>query len=107
MRAQRKTDPIDDLINELLKPIKLLRELKKAKQEIAQLKYVISDMEKDYSKPIELEKRNAELERSYNELVLQEKKDSRYRELHDLAMALSQRNGQLEEELERLKNATS
>jgi len=107
MRAQRKTDPIDDLINELLKPIKLLRELKKAKQEIAQLKYVISDMEKDYSKPIELEKRNAELERSYNELVLQEKKDSRYRELHDLVMALSQRNGQLEEELERLKNATS
>jgi len=106
MRA-RKTDPIDDLINELLKPIKLLRELKKAKQEIAQLKYVISDMEKDYSKPIELEKRNAELERSYNELVLQEKKDSRYRELHDLVMALSQRNGQLEEELERLKNATS
>ena len=114
MRAQRKTDPIDDLINELLKPIKLLRELKKAKQEIAQLKYVISDMEKDYSKPIEIkaraiaaEERNADLERSYNELVLQEKKDSRYRELHDLAMALSQRNGQLEEELERLKNATS
>jgi len=114
MRAQRKTDPIDDLINELLKPIKLLRELKKAKQEIAQLKYVISDMEKDYSKPIEIEaraitaeQRNADLERSYNELVLQEKKDFRYRELHDLVMALSQRNGQLEEELKRLKNATS
>jgi hypothetical protein len=107
MRAQRKTDPIDDVINQLNKPILLLRELKKAKQEIAQLKYVISDMEKDYSKPIELEKRNAELERSYNELVLQEKKDFRYRELHDLVMALSQRNGQLEEELKRLKNATS
>jgi hypothetical protein len=112
MRAPRKTDPIDDLINELLKPIKLLRELKKAKQEIAQLKYVISDMEKDYSKPIELEaraiaaeERNADLERSYNDLVLQERKDFRYKELHDLVMALSQRNGQLEEELERLKNA--
>jgi hypothetical protein len=63
-------------------------------------------MEKDYSKPIELERRNADLERSYNELVLQEKKDFRYRELHDLVMALSQRNGQLEEELKRLKNAT-
>ena len=112
MRA-RKTDPIDDLINELLKPVKLLRELKKAKQEIAQLKYVISDMEKDYSKPIELqtraiaaEKRNADLERSYNELVLQEKKDFRYKQLNDLVMNLSRRNGQLEEELERLKNAT-
>ena len=107
MRAPRKTDPIDDVINQLNKPILLLRELKKAKQEIAQLKYVISDMEKDYSKPIELEKRNAELERSYTELVLQEKKGFRYRELHNLVMALSQRNGQLEEELKRLKNATS
>ena len=114
MRAQRKTDPIDDLINELLKPIKFLRELKKAKQEIAQLKYVISDMEKDYSKPIELEaraiaaeERNADLERSYNEQVLQERKDFRYRQLEDLVMNLSRRNGQLEEELERLKNATS
>ena len=113
MRAQRKTDPIDDLINELLKPVKLLRELKKAKQEIAQLKYVISDMEKDYSKPIELEaraiaaeERNADLERSYNEQVLQERKDFRYRQLEDLIMNLSRRNGQLEEELERLKNAT-
>ena len=113
MRA-RKTDPIDDLINELLKPIKLLRELKKAKQEIAQLKYVISEMEKDYSKPIELEaraiaaeERNADLERSYNEQVLQERKDFRYRQLEDLVMNLSRRNGQLEEELERLKNATS
>jgi hypothetical protein len=113
MRAQRKTDPIDDLINELLKPIKFLRELKKAKQEIAQLKYVISDMEKDYSKPIELEaraiaaeERNADLERSYNEQVLQERKDFRYRQLEDLIMNLSRRNGQLEEELERLKNAT-
>jgi len=113
MRAQRKTDPIDDLINELLKPIKLLRELKKAKQEIAQLKYVISDMEKDYSKPIEIEaraiaaeERNADLERSYNEQVLQERKDFRYRQLEDLVMNLSRRNGQLEEELERLKNAT-
>jgi hypothetical protein len=102
----RKTDPIDDVINELLKPVKLLRELKKTRQENAQLKYVISDMEKDYSKPIELERRNADLERSYNDQILQERKDSRYRELHDLVMALSQRNGQLEEELKRLKNAT-
>ena len=114
MRAQRKTNPIDDVINELNKPILLLRELKKAKQEIAQLKYVISDMEKDYSKPIELEaraiaaeERNADLERSYNEQVLQERKDFRYRQLEDLVMNLSRRNGQLEEELERLKNATS
>jgi hypothetical protein len=114
MRAQRKTNPIDDVINELNKPILLLRELKKAKQEIAQLKYVISEMEKDYSKPIELEaraiaaeERNADLERSYNEQVLQERKDFRYRQLEDLVMNLSRRNGQLEEELERLKNATS
>ena len=33
MRAPRKTDPIDDVINELLKPIKFLRELKKVKLE--------------------------------------------------------------------------
>lgn len=30
----RKTDPIDDLINELLKPIKLLRELKKQNRKL-------------------------------------------------------------------------
>jgi hypothetical protein len=104
---KRKTDPIDDKIHELNGVILLLRELKKVKLENRRLKYNMAEMEKDYSKPIELEKRNAELERSYNELVLQEKKDFRYRELHDLVMALSQRNGQLEEELERLKNATS
>jgi len=110
----RKTDPIDDVINQLNKPILLLRELKKAKQEIAQLKYNMAEMEKYYSKPIEIEdraitaeRRNADLERSYNELVLQEKKDFRYRQLNDLIMTLSMRNGQLEEELERLKNATS
>lgn len=113
MRAKRKTDPIDDLINELLKPVKLLRELKKAKQKIAELEYQKEEMKKYYSKPIEIEaraiaaeERNADLERSYNEQVLQERKDFRYRELHDLVMTLSQRNGQLEEELERLKNAT-
>jgi hypothetical protein len=104
---KRKTDPIDDKIHELNGVILLLRELKKVKLENRRLKDNMADMEKDYSKPIELEKRNAELERSYNELVLQEKKDFRYRELHDLVMALSQRNGQLEEELKRLKNATS
>jgi hypothetical protein len=110
---KRKTDPIDDKIHELNKPILLLRELKKAKQEIAQLKYQQEEMEKYYSKPIEIEaraiaaeERNADLERSYNDQILQERKDSRYRELHDLVMALSQRNGQLEEELKRLKNAT-
>jgi len=109
----RKTDPIDDVINQLNKPILLLRELKKVKQENAQLKYNMAEMEKDYSKPIEIEaraiaaeERNADLERSYNDQILQERKDFRYRELHDLVMALSQRNGQLEEELERLKNAT-
>ena len=114
MRAPRKTDPIDDVINELLKPILLLRELKKVKQENAQLKYQQEEMEKYYSKPIAIEaraiaaeERNADLERSYNEQILQERKDFRYKELRDLVMALSQRNGQLEEELERLKNATS
>ena len=113
MRAQRKTDPIDDLINELLKPIKLLRELKKTRQENAQLKYNMAEMEKYYSKPIEIEdraiaaeQRNADLERSYNDLVSVEKKDFRYNQLNDLIMNLSRRNGQLEEELERLKNAT-
>lgn len=45
MKIPRKTDPIDDLINELLKPIKLLRELKKAKQEIARLTEVLNDEE--------------------------------------------------------------
>ena len=50
MRAIRKTDPIDDLINELLKPIKLLRELKKAKQEIARLTEVLNDEEQSLIK---------------------------------------------------------
>jgi hypothetical protein len=108
---QRKTDPIDDKIHELNGVILLLRELKKVKLENRRLKYQQEEMEKYYSKPIEIEdraitaeRRNADLERSYNELVLQEKKDFR---LNDLVMTLSQRNGQLEEELERLKNATS
>jgi hypothetical protein len=109
----RKTDPIDDVINQLNKPILLLRELKKVKLENERLKYQKESMKKYYSKPIDIEaraiaaeERSADLERSYNEQVLQERKDSRYRELHDLVMALSQRNGQLEEELKRLKNAT-
>ena len=50
MRAPRKTDPIDDLINELLKPIKLLRELKKAKQEIARLREILNDEEESLIK---------------------------------------------------------
>jgi len=114
MRAPRKTDPIDDVINQLNKPILLLRELKKAKQKIAELEYQKESMKKYYSKPIEIEaraiaaeERNVDLERSYTEQILQERKDSRYRDLHDLVMTLSMRNGQLEEELERLKNATS
>lgn len=50
MKIPRKTDPIDDLINELLKPIKLLRELKKAKQEIARLTEVLNDEEQSLIK---------------------------------------------------------
>jgi len=69
MRALRKTDPIDDLINELNKPILLLRELKKARQEIKalerQLNYVakgfgtVKNME---NKILELSVRNGYLE---------------------------------------------
>jgi len=110
MRA-RKTDPIDDKIHELNGVILLLRELKKVKLENRRLKDNMEEMEKYYSNPIEIEERaiaaeqrNADLERSYNDLVLQEKKDFR---LNDLVMTLSMRNGRLEEELERLKNATS
>ena len=50
MKTPRKTDPIDDLINELLRPIKLLRELKKAKQEIVRLTEVLKDEEEKYGK---------------------------------------------------------
>jgi hypothetical protein len=55
MRAPRKTDPIDDLINELLKPIKLLRELKKAKQEIARLNEFVSWWDSKYGNVDEME----------------------------------------------------
>lgn len=76
----RKTDPIDDLINELLKPIKLLRELKKAKQEIASLKEFVSYWDSKYGSVNEME---------------------------NLITKLSARNGRIEEELKRLKNAAS
>lgn len=69
MRAPRKTNPIDDMINELNKPILLLRELKKANKEIERLKrqlgYVargfgtVRDME---DKILELSVRNGYLE---------------------------------------------
>ena len=69
MKTPRKTNPIDDMINELNKPILLLRELKKAKQEIErlhrQLNYVakgfgtVKDME---DKILELSVRNGYLE---------------------------------------------
>ena len=107
---KRKTDPIDDKIHELNGVILLLRELKKVRLENRRLKNNMEEMKKYYSAPIEIEERaiaaeqrNADLERSYNDLVLMENKDFR---LNDLVMNLSRRNGQLEEELERLKNAT-
>jgi len=110
VEKKRKTDPIDDKIHELNGVILLLRELKKVKLENRRLKDNMEEMKKYYSNPIEIEERaiaaeqrNADLERSYNDLVLQEKKDFR---LNDLVMTLSMRNGRLEEELERLKNAT-
>jgi hypothetical protein len=55
MRAPRRTDPIDDLINDLLKPIKLLRELKKAKQEIARLNEFVSWWDSKYGNVDEME----------------------------------------------------
>lgn len=83
MRAIRKTDPIDDLINELLKPIKLLRELKKAKQEIARLTEVLKEEEESF---VKCKKMEGEL------------------------LELSARNGYLEEKVKMYKeklNATS
>ena len=64
MRAPRKTDPIDDVINELLKPIKFLRELKKVKLENERLMYNIAEMHKFYARPIELEDQNIKLQES-------------------------------------------
>ena len=69
MKTPRKTNPIDDVINELNKPILLLRELKNANKEIERLKrqlnYVakgigtVKDME---DKILELSVRNGYLE---------------------------------------------
>lgn len=69
MRAPRKTDPIDDLINELNKPILLLRELKKARQEIKALERQLNYVAKGFGtvknmedKILELSVRNGYLE---------------------------------------------
>lgn len=83
MKTPRKTDPIDDLINELLRPIKLLRELKKAKQEIARLTQVLEEEEESFIKINEME---------------------------DIIINLYRKNGQLEEKIktyEEKLNATS
>jgi predicted nuclease with TOPRIM domain len=80
MRAPRKTNPIDDLINELNKPILLLRELKKLRQENERLKEFVSWWDSKYGTVDEMEA---------------------------IITKLSARNGRLEEELKRLKNATS
>lgn len=61
MRAPRKTDPIDDLINELLKPIKLLRELKKVKQENVRLMEVLKQEEESFMKLKGMEEKLLEL----------------------------------------------
>jgi hypothetical protein len=57
----RKTDPIDDLINQLNKPILLLRELKKAKQEIARLRRILNDEEESFMKVKDMENKILEL----------------------------------------------
>jgi hypothetical protein len=55
MRAPRKTNPIDDLINELNKPILLLRELKKLRQENERLKEFVSWWDSKYGTVDEME----------------------------------------------------
>jgi hypothetical protein len=69
MRAPRKTDPINDVINELLKPILMLRELKKARQEIKALERQLNYVAKGFGtvknmedKILELSVRNGYLE---------------------------------------------
>jgi hypothetical protein len=69
MRAPRKTDPIDDMINELNRPILFLRELKKAKREIESLKRQLSYVARGFGtvkdmedKILELSVRNGYLE---------------------------------------------
>jgi len=57
----RKTDPIDDLINQLNKPILLLRELKKAKQEIARLRRILNEEEESFMKVKDMENKILEL----------------------------------------------
>jgi predicted nuclease with TOPRIM domain len=80
MRALRKTNPIDTKIHELNDLILLLRELKKLRQENANLREFLTYWDSEYGNVDEME---------------------------DIITKLSARNGRLEEELKRLKNATS
>jgi predicted nuclease with TOPRIM domain len=80
MRALRKTNPIDTKIHELNDLILLLRELKKLRQENANLREFLTYWDSKYGNVDEME---------------------------DIITKLSARNGRLEEELKRLKNATS
>jgi hypothetical protein len=79
MRALRKTNPIDTKIHELNDLILLLRELKKLRQENANLREFLTYWDSEYGNVDEME---------------------------DIITKLSARNGRLEEELKRLKNAT-
>ena len=80
MKTPRKTDPIDDLINELLRPIKLLRELKKAKQEIARLNEFVSWWDSKYGDVDEMEsiivKQKARIEFLENMIKFYEARDA-------------------------------
>lgn len=80
MKTPRKTDPIDDLINELLRPIKLLRELKKAKQEIARLNEFVSWWDSKYGNVDEMEaiitKQQARIEFLENMIKFYEARDA-------------------------------
>lgn len=80
MKTPRKTDPIDDLINELLKPIKLLRELKKAKQEIARLNEFVSWWDSKYGNVDEMEaiitRQQARIEFLENKIKFYEARDA-------------------------------
>lgn len=80
MKTPRKTDPIDDLINELLRPIKLLRELKKAKQEIARLNEFVSWWDSKYGNVDEMEaiitRQQARIEFLENRIKFYEARDA-------------------------------
>jgi len=78
MRALRKTNPIDTKIHELNDLILLLRELKKLRQENANLREFLTYWDSKYGNVDEME---------------------------DIITKLSARNGRLEEELKRLRHA--